>query len=94
MPEASLWLRAYVGLYVGTLTSRKQLILCLFRREGTTCQVHMRYVVAYVVPDVMGQPCPCAIFSHPSVTKFRCHAIAKIYPADRCRVRISSVILM
>ena len=87
MPEASLWLRAYVGVYAGTLTRRKQLILFIFRGHGTTCQVHMRYVVAYVVPDVMGQLCTCAIFSHRSAIEFRCHAIAKIYPVGRCRVR-------
>ncbi len=49
MPEASLWLRAYVGVYAGTLADRKQFILFTFCRDGTTCQVHMRYVVAYVV---------------------------------------------
>ena len=54
MPEASIWLRAYVGVYARTLTGRKQLILCIFRRDGTTCQVHIPYVVPYVVPDVMG----------------------------------------
>ena len=62
MPEASLWLRAYVGVYAGTPANRKQLILFIFHSYGTTCQVHMPYVVAYVVPDVMRQPCPCAIF--------------------------------
>ena len=46
MPEASLWLRAYVGVYAETLADRKQLILCRFRRDGTISQVHMRYVVA------------------------------------------------
>ncbi len=64
MPEASLWLRAYVGVYAGTLTRRKQLILFIFRGHGTTCQVHMRYVVAYVVPDVLGQSSALAIFPH------------------------------
>jgi hypothetical protein len=53
MPEASLWLRAYVGVYARTATRRKQLILHIFRLDGTTCQVHIPYVVAYVVPDVM-----------------------------------------
>jgi hypothetical protein len=53
MPEALIWLRAYVGVYAATLTGCKQLILFIFRRDATTCQVHMRYVVAYVVPDVM-----------------------------------------
>jgi hypothetical protein len=38
-------------------TGRNQLILFIFRRDSTTCQVHM----PYVVPDVMGQPCPCAV---------------------------------
>ncbi len=66
---------------------RKKLILLIFRRDGTTCQVHMRYVVAYVVPDVMGQLCTCAILSHRSAIEFSCHAIAKIYPVGRCRVR-------
>ncbi len=46
MREASLWLRAYVGVYAQTLTGRKQLILFIFCRDGTTCRVHMRYVVA------------------------------------------------
>ena len=54
MPKALIWLRAYVGVYARTLTGRKQLILCIFRRDGTTCQVHIPYVVPYVVPDVMG----------------------------------------
>jgi hypothetical protein len=67
MPEALIWLRAYVGVYAGTLTGRKQLILFIFRRDGgTTCRVHMRYAV----PDVMGQPCPCAIFPHRSAIEF------------------------
>ena len=87
MPEAFIWLRAYVGVYAGTLTGRKQLILFIFRRDGTTCRVHM----PYVVPDVMGQPCPCAILPHRSAIEFRCHAIAKIYPFDRCRVRITPI---
>ena len=91
MPEASLWLRAYVGVYARTLTGRKQLILFIFRRDSTTCQVHMPYVVAYVVPDVMGQPCPYAIFPHRSAIEFLCHAVAKIYRIDRCRVRISPI---
>ena len=55
MPEALLWLRAYVGVYVGTLAGRKQLILLLFRRGATTCRVHIPYVVAYVVPEVARQ---------------------------------------
>src|SRR5258706_13385840 len=50
-----------LGFMQGTLTGHKQLTLFIFRRDCTTCRVHMRYVV----PDVMGQLCPCAIFSHP-----------------------------
>jgi hypothetical protein len=46
MREALLWLSAYVGVYDQTLTDRKQLILFIFHRDGTTCKVHMRYVVA------------------------------------------------
>jgi len=61
MPEALIWLRAYVGVYAATLIDRKQLILFTFRGNATRCRVHMRYVVAYVVPDVVGQPCPCAV---------------------------------
>jgi hypothetical protein len=53
MREASKWLSAYVGVYAQTLIGRKQWILFTFRRDGTTCQVHMPHVVAYVVPDVM-----------------------------------------
>jgi hypothetical protein len=49
MPEASLWLRAYVGVYVGTLTGRKQFILFIFQRGGTTYPVHIPYVVPQVV---------------------------------------------
>ena len=33
----------------------------------------MRYVVAYVVPDVIGHPCPCAIFPRRSAIEFRCY---------------------
>jgi len=44
MPKALIWLRAYVGVYARTLTGRKQLILRIFRRDGTTCRVHMRYM--------------------------------------------------
>ena len=64
--RSPIWLSAYVGVYAQTLTGRKQLMLFIFRRDDNTCQVHMPYVVAYVVPDVMGQPCPCAIFPHRS----------------------------
>jgi len=46
MREASIWLSAYVGDYAKTRISRKQLILFIFRRDYTTCRVHMRYVVA------------------------------------------------
>src|SRR5260370_891254 len=89
MPKALIWLSAYVGVCAQTLTGRKQLILFIFHRDSTTCQVHMPYVVAYGVPDVTGQPCPCAIFLHRSAIEFRCHAIAKIYAIDRRRVRIT-----
>ena len=51
MPEA----RAYVGVYAGILMGRKQLILFIFRSDGTTCRVHIPYVVAYVVPEVARQ---------------------------------------
>ena len=51
MPEASLWLRAYVGVYAATLRGRKQLILFIFRSDGTTCRVH----IPYVVPEVARQ---------------------------------------
>jgi hypothetical protein len=54
MREASLWLSAYVGVYAQTLAGRKELILFIFRRDGTTCGMHMPYVVAYVAPDVEG----------------------------------------
>ena len=46
MREASLWLSAYIEVYDQTLTGRKQFILFIFHRDGTRCQVHMRYVVA------------------------------------------------
>jgi len=55
MPEALIWLRAYVGVYAATLRGRKQLSLFIFRSDGTTCRVHVPYVVAYVVPEVARQ---------------------------------------
>jgi hypothetical protein len=81
MPEAWVWLRAYVGVYAGTLIGHKQLILFIFLCNGATCRVHMRYVVAYVVPDVMGQPCPCAIFPHGSASSFA-GTPSRRYPID------------
>ena len=52
----------------------------------------MPYVVAYALPCLMSWVSRALRnLPHRSSIEFRCHAIAKIYPIDRCRVRITPI---
>ena len=48
MPEALIWLRAYVGVYEAKGAARMWLTLLMFFSVRTTCRVHIPHVVACV----------------------------------------------